>query len=205
VLPGIGGSILGPIANQAADKNEFPIAFFSQLQFHVDRALDRICTVGRNLIESQPAIHRYRIFHDGFDGIQTHAPVADVASLGDDRFRQSMAQALTAKLRAKIKALHFAGIRFQLVQRHASRQLAFIFCHQQAAIRRGIATGKSGEFLVEVLEAKAEAERFSVLEEKLSRLRDLSMRFRLHNRETRDRTRYPISIPPFTLSTWPLM
>jgi hypothetical protein len=31
------------------------------------------------------------------------------------------------------------------------------------------------------------------------------MRFRLHNRETRDGTRYPISIPPFTLSTWPLM
>jgi hypothetical protein len=31
------------------------------------------------------------------------------------------------------------------------------------------------------------------------------MRFCLQNRQTRDRTRYPMSIPPFTLSTCPVM
>lgn len=70
---------------------------------------------------------------------------------------------------------------------------------------RCIVARKPGEFLIEVLEAKAEAERFCVLEEKVASLRDLSIRFRLRNPETRDCTRYPISIPPFTLSTWPLM
>jgi hypothetical protein len=91
------------------------------------------------------------------------------------------------------------------VERDASRQLAFIFCQQQAAMGRCIVARKPGEFLIEVLEAKAEAERFCVLEEKVASLRDLSIRFRLRNPETRDCTRYPISIPPFTLSTWPLM
>ena len=85
MLPGI-GSILEPDQLNGV---------LPQLQFHVERARDRICTVGRNLLETQPTIHRYRIFHGRLDRIQTHAPVADGASLGDDRLRQCAAQPLS--------------------------------------------------------------------------------------------------------------
>ena len=72
---------------------------------------------------------------------------------------------------------------------------------QKPAVGWRIVPWKSGELLIEVLEAEAEAKRFSVLEEKLPRLRNLTGRVSLQNRKTRNRPSYPISIPPFTFST----
>ena len=50
---------------------------------------------------------------------------------------------------------------------------------QQPAFRRGVVAGKSREFLIETLEAEAEAERGSVFEEEFADRGDLSWRFSL--------------------------
>ena len=63
------------------------------------------------------------------------------------------------------------------MQRNTTRQLTPVLGNQQPAIGRSIVSGKAGEFLLEALKAQAEAERFSVLEKKLTRLRDLGRRF----------------------------
>jgi hypothetical protein len=87
------------------------------------------------------------------------------------------------------------------VQSHASSQFAFIQSEQQAAIGWRIVTWKSGQFLIEILEAQAEAERLRIFEEKFAGLRDLCGRFCWRYRQSRNRVRYPMSIPPFTFST----
>ena len=83
------------------------------------------------------------------------------------------------KLRAKIEALHLADSGFEFVQRDATRQFASVFSQQQAAVRRGVISRKARKFLVETLKAQAEAERFSILEKKLTSLSHLGRRLRL--------------------------
>jgi hypothetical protein len=91
------------------------------------------------------------------------------------------------------------------VQGHAPCQLAFIFRQQQSSVRRRIVPGKSGEFLVEVLETEIEAKRSGIFEEKFANLRNLDGGLGWPDRKPRNGTCYPISIPPFTLSTCPVM
>ena len=139
---------------------------------------------GGDLLETDSAVHRDRIFHDGFDGVEAHALVADLAGFGDDAVGQESAQSLAAELRAQIEALHLADLRFELVQSDAARELAFVFGEQQAAFGWSIVAGEFGEFLVEVLEAEAEAEGLRVFEEEFAGLGDLGRGFRLRERQT---------------------
>ena len=68
---------------------------------------------------------------------------------------------------------------FQFVQRHASGELVLVFGQQQSAVRRDVVARKIRQFLIEVLEAEAEAERSRVFEEKFAGLRDLRGRLGL--------------------------
>ena len=122
---------------------------------------------------------------------------------------------------------------FKFVQGDAAGQFAFEFRQQKTAVGRGVVAGQSREFLIEVLEAEAEAERLRVFEEKFTSLCDLVRGCRLRNCKTFNHRghrghrgksfacfrhglppctlcplwlkAYPISMPPFTLSTWPVM
>ena len=87
------------------------------------------------------------------------------------------------------------------MQSHASCQLAFIQSEQQAAIGWLVVARKPGQFLIEILEAQAETKRTGVFEKEFADLRDLCGCFSFPDREPRNPVRYPISIPPFTLST----
>ncbi len=89
----------------------------------------------------------------------------------------------------------------QPMQRHTSCELCLVIREQQSARGRHVISRKFGQFLIEVLEAKTEAERFGILEEKLTRLDDLAGRLSLRNRQSRDGVSYPMSMPPFTFST----
>lgn len=91
------------------------------------------------------------------------------------------------------------------MQSYASRQLPVVFRQQKAAIRWGIVARKPGKLLLKILKAQIDAERSRVLQEKFARLGDLRGRLRLHQCKSRDGVRYPISMPPLTLKTWPVM
>jgi hypothetical protein len=91
------------------------------------------------------------------------------------------------------------------VQRDASGELAIIGRQQQAPCGRRVISGESGEFLIEALEAQAEAKRLGVFEKEFAHLRDVGGRFRLCDRQARDCARYPINMPPFTFNTCPVM
>src|SRR5207253_4164115 len=95
----------------------------------------------------------------------------------DDIFCQHAPQAFAPEFGPKIQALHLADFGLQLVQSHASCQLAFIQSEPQAAIGWLVVARKPGQFLVEILEAQAEAKRAGVFEKKLADLRDLCGRF----------------------------
>jgi len=87
------------------------------------------------------------------------------------------------------------------MQGYTSRQLPLIFRQQQTSVGWGVVAGKLRKLLLKILEAKIHAERLRVLQEKLSRLGELRGRLRLHQRKPRNCPRYPISMPPLTLST----
>src|SRR5215467_983838 len=55
-----------------------------QLNFHVERARVWIGTIRGDFLESESAVHRHRVFHDGFDCVEAHAPVSDPARVRDD-------------------------------------------------------------------------------------------------------------------------
>ena len=65
--------------------------------------------------------------------------------------------------------------------------------------------GKPRQFFLEILEAEADAERLRVLLEEFAGLRYLRGRLRLQECKSGDGPRYPMSIPPFTLRTCPVM
>ena len=66
-------------------------------------------------------------------------------------------------------------------------------------------TGKFGKLLLKVLEAEVHTERLLVLLEKPAYLGDLRRRLRLHKYKSGNWARYPMSMPPFTLRTCPVM
>ena len=144
-----------------------------QLQLHVHRALDRIRAIRRDLFETQSPIHRHRVLHDRFDGIQAHVFIADGAGFGNHRFCQSSPQALATKLLPEIETLHLTDRAFQFVQCDATGQLSFELSQQQPTIGRSVIAGECGQLLVEPLEAQAEAERLRIFEEKFAGLGDV--------------------------------
>jgi len=54
------------------------------------------------------------------------------------------------------------------MQRDAACQLASIFCYEKPAAGWGVVSGEACEFLIEILKAQTEAERFSILDEKFT-------------------------------------
>ncbi len=116
-------------------------------------------------MEADSAVHDDRISHHGFDGVEADAIVADLARFGDDAIRQDAAQPLAAKLRAQVEALHLTDAQLEFVQSDAACEVSFTLGEEQAAFRWSIVTRKSGELLVEILEAQAEPEGLRVLEE----------------------------------------
>ena len=91
------------------------------------------------------------------------------------------------------------------MQGYASPQLSLILCQQKAAVGWGIVTGKPGEFFVKILKAEVHAQRVGVFQKELPRLGDLRRRLRLHKHEFGDASRYPMSMPPFTFRTCPVI
>ena len=55
------------------------------------------------------------------------------------------------------------------MKRDAACYLTPILRHKKTAAGWNVVSGKSGEFLIEILEAQAEAERLGILEKKFSR------------------------------------
>ena len=74
-----------------------------QQEFHVERAGHGIGTVGSDLAESDLAVHGDGIFHDRVDGIEPHAPVADLAGFGDDPVGEDAAKPFPSKVRAQVR------------------------------------------------------------------------------------------------------
>src|SRR5271167_2290865 len=150
-----------------------------QLQFHIHGSGDRIRTVGRDFLKTDFTVHRHRIFHYRFDGVEAHALVAHLAGFRNDAVRERTAQALATKRGTQVEALHFTDSGFEFMESNASGQLGFILCQQKAAVGRGVVAGEAIEFLVEVLKAEAEAEGLRVFEEEFAGFGDLRWRCRL--------------------------
>jgi hypothetical protein len=134
-------------------------------------------------------------------------------------------------LRTQIEALHFADGGIEGMQGDAAGELAFAVGKQKAASGRRVIAGKAGEFLVEILEAETEAEGLGVFEEEFAGLGESGRGFGLrkckgfYHRGRRGSLEifrfhflgdlcvvcgdvfenYPISMPPFTFRTWPVM
>src|ERR1700687_2581288 len=155
-----------------------------QIKFHVESAGDGVGAIGCDFLEANLAIHRDRIFHPRFDGVEADALIADPAGLCDDLVCESAAQSFAAKLRTQVEALHLADLRFERVQSDASGELVFAGCEQKPALGRSVVTGETGQFFVEVLKAKAEAEGLRVLQEEFPGLRDLDGGFGLSKIKT---------------------
>jgi hypothetical protein len=64
---------------------------YLQNNFHVESASNGIVAVGIDLAESETAIHCDRIFHDGLNGVETHALITDRAGFGDDAIGEGAA------------------------------------------------------------------------------------------------------------------
>lgn len=127
-----------------------------QQEFHVECPGNGILAVRRNLAESQPAVHRDRVFHDWLDAVEAHPLVSDQASFADDALRQNAPKSFASKLRAQVKPLHFTHSNLEFVKGYASGQLSFEFGKKQTPFRRSIVSGKLAEFLIEILEAETE-------------------------------------------------
>src|ERR1700741_4975423 len=101
-----------------------------QLQFHVKSAGDRVAAIRRDFLEANFAIHRNRVFHPRFDGVEADALIADLAGLSDDLVREGAAQSFASKLRPEGEPLNLADLRLERVRGDAARELAFVVCQQ---------------------------------------------------------------------------
>lgn len=135
----------------------------SQLEFQVNRARDWVGAIGSDLLESQLAVNLHGGLHHWLDGIKTHPLVSGKGSFGDDRFRESAAEPFASKFWTEVKALHFADILVEPVQRDATCEPAIILRQQQAAVGWRVVAGQRRQFLVKTLEAQVEVEGLRVL------------------------------------------
>src|ERR1700674_2087830 len=124
-------------------------------------------------MESHFAIECDRILHCRFNGIETHALIADDARFLDYAFHQNPAQAHTAIGRPHVKPLHLADTGFEFAQRNASGGVACVSCKQQSPARRAVGARKGFQLLIETLEAQAEAERTAIFKEEAASLFDV--------------------------------
>src|ERR1700686_4624846 len=155
-----------------------------QIKFHVESAGDWVGAIGCDFLEANLAIHRDRVFHPRFDGVEADVLIADLAGLSDDLVCESAAQSFATKLRTQIEALHLANLRFERVQGDAACELVFVGGEQKPTFGRSVVSGETGQFFVEVLKAKAEAEGLRVLEEEFAGLDDLCCGLDLLNGKT---------------------
>src|SRR5581483_9109830 len=109
--------------------------------------------------------------------------IADQLGFVQDGFRQPSPQPEPTKFGPNIQSLHFADTRFEWTQRHASGGFVIDFGQQQASARRSVLPRQTRVFLVEALEAQAEAERLSVFDEQLTRGLDFGIGRDRQNRD----------------------
>jgi hypothetical protein len=62
-----------------------------QMKFHVQSACDGIGAIRCDFLEADFVVHRNRIFHHRFHGVEAHALIADLATLCDDLVRECAA------------------------------------------------------------------------------------------------------------------
>src|SRR4051812_29461929 len=76
---------------------------------------------------------------------------------------------MPAKIRPHIQPLHLANARLQWTQCNTAHPIAFFTRKQESSCRSCVLPRQRCEFLIERLEAQAETERRSVLEEEFAR------------------------------------
>jgi hypothetical protein len=136
-------------------------------------------------------------------------------------------------LRAQVKALHFTDTWIQFVEGGAGRELGVVVGKEKTAIGRGVVSGEIYKLFVEALKAEAESQGLRVFQEEFVGLGELGRRLRLNKSKTLYHRGhrghrgnnvfcihffcvlrvlcgegfevYPISMPPFTFRTWPVM
>jgi len=91
------------------------------------------------------------------------------------------------------------------MERAASGKLSVEFRDQQPPTRRCVISWQTCKFLIKVLEAETKTKRLGVFQKQLADLFDLLRRFCLLDLQPCDAANYPMSMPPFTLSTCPVM
>jgi hypothetical protein len=100
--------------------------------------------------------------------------IPDLASLTHEALGEGEANPFATKFRTKVETFHLADFGIKFMKRDAACELAFVFGEQKSALGRSIVTGKFGEFPVEVLETKAEAEGLGILQEEFAGLGEVS-------------------------------
>ena len=94
--------------------------FGGEVEFHVERAGDRVFTVGWDLAETEAAIQGDCVLHGGLDGIEAHALITDMPCLADQVLGQCAAQPFAAKVGAQVKPLHLTDRGLEAYARRCS-------------------------------------------------------------------------------------
>src|SRR5438132_12148545 len=129
-------------------------------------------TIRIDRFESELTVQRDGVVHFAHEGIEAHPPVADGPRLGNDGLRQSPAQTGCPERRAHVQPLHLTHVALQSMQPGATSVCLIPSRKQQSSFRWRIHSRQLRQFLVEVLEAKAEAERLGVFQEQVADRRE---------------------------------
>src|SRR5262252_4743273 len=119
-----------------------------QEQLQIERARNRVFTVGRNLEETATAVQSDRILHRGRDGIEAHALVTDVARFRNYPIHQQPPEADAPRGGTHIETLHLANTGLERAESDASGRPLLVGRQQQTALRRSIGTRKIRYLLI---------------------------------------------------------
>ena len=119
---------------------------------------ERIVIIGGDLAKAERGIEMLGGRHSRREGVEAHAPIADLAGRGDDRFSECAADAVTGKARLDPQALHLAHAGLERAQADAAHHLAADPGDQQPARRWRIAAGQLGQLALEALKAQVDLE-----------------------------------------------
>src|SRR5215471_13545168 len=133
-----------------------------EIELHEASAGDRIVVVRRDLAEAQRLVEREGLLH-GRQGVQAHPLVAEGARLADHGLGQATPQALAARRRADVEALHLAEAAAQGPQGHATGRLHSVGREEETTRRRRVGPRQRRDLLGEALERELDAQRGFVL------------------------------------------
>ena len=143
-----------------------------QDQTEVLRSDDWVVPVGFDLPESEYLVQLLRASHC-WQGVQTHAPIADRACFGDGALGEHAADAMRPERGAHKQTLHLARVvSRQWPKRNASGDDTVGTGQQQPTAGRCVLSWQVCQLILEVLESKVDAESRLVLLEQDSGLCD---------------------------------